>query len=345
MRAVALLSGGLDSVLASRVILEQGVELEALNFVSVFCTCTPKNSSCSASRSAVRQLGISLKVVNTSDEFLEVVKNPKHGYGRNLNPCLDCRILMFRKAREYMSEIGASFLVTGEVLGERPMSQRRDAMKLIEKQGGVEGLVVRPLSAALLEPSIPEKEGWIDRGRLLSIRGRSRKPQIELARSYGIADYPCPAGGCRLTDPGFAERMKDLMKYSPDFSLNDVQLLKVGRHFRLSPSSKTVVGRNEVENKKLLALSSEYDVLLEVVDFAGPLTLVRPAAGQQGLLFAAAITARYSKACHLPWVKAAIFQKKGARKDDVKVAPADGESMARVRIGNQRTGRPSTCKT
>ncbi len=345
MRAVALLSGGLDSILATRVILDQGVEVEALNFVSVFCTCTSKSSSCSAARSAVKQLGISLKAINSSDEFLEVVKNPKHGYGRNLNPCLDCRILMFRKAREYMDEIGASFLFTGEVLGERPMSQRRDAMELIDKQAGVKGLVVRPLSAALLEPSIPEKEGWIDREKLLSISGRSRKPQIALARSYGIADYPCPAGGCRLTDPGFAARMKDLMKYLPDFSLNDVQLLKVGRHFRLSPSTKTVVGRNEVENKNLLALSSEDDVLLEVVDFAGPLTLVRPPVEQQELLFAAAITARYSKACHLPLVKVAVFHKNGTKKDDVKVAPADEESMARVRIGNQETGRPSTYKT
>ncbi len=176
MRAVALLSGGLDSILAIRVLLEQGLELEALNFASVFCTCTPKHSACSAASSAVRQLGIDLVVVNTSEAFLEVVKHPKHGYGRNLNPCLDCRILMFRKAREYMRDIGAAFLVTGEVLGERPMSQRRQAMKLIEKEAGLEGLVVRPLSAGLLEPSIPEREGWVDREKLLSIRGRSRKP-------------------------------------------------------------------------------------------------------------------------------------------------------------------------
>ena len=209
MRAVALLSGGLDSLLAIKVMLEQGVEVEALNFVSVFCTCTPKSSSCSAARSAVRQLGVPLKALNTSKQFLEVVKSPKHGYGRNLNPCLDCRILMFRQARTYLRKTGASFVITGEVLGERPMSQRREAMKLIEAEAGLEGLVVRPLSAALLEPTIPEQKGWIDRSRLLKIRGRSRKPQIELARTYGLTDYPCPAGGCLLTDAGFAGRMMD----------------------------------------------------------------------------------------------------------------------------------------
>ncbi len=336
MRAVALLSGGLDSTLAIRVILDQAVDVEALNFVSVFCTCTPNSSPCSVAESAVRQLGIGLKVINTSREFLEVVKNPKHGYGSNLNPCLDCRILMFRKAGKYMQEIGASFLLTGEVLGERPMSQRRDAMKLIEKAAGLEGLVVRPLSAALLEPSIPEKKGWIDRSKLLSIQGRSRKPQIELARAYGIADYPCPAGGCRLTDPAFAERMKDLMRYDPDFSVHDVHLLKVGRHFRLSPSAKAIVGRNEEENKKLHALSGEEDALLEVIDFPGPLTVVRGSAGQQELLFSAAITARYSKAAHLNRVGVAVSNKEGTRSTEVHVTPVDQESLARVRIGKAR---------
>ena len=155
VRALALLSGGLDSILAIRLILDHGVDVEALTCRSVFCTCTPRNWSCSAAQSATEQLGVSLKTVNTSEEFLEVVRNPKHGYGRNLNPCLDCRILMFRKAAKYMREIGASFIVTGEVLGERPMSQRRDAMKLIESEAGLDGLIVRPLSAALLEPSIP----------------------------------------------------------------------------------------------------------------------------------------------------------------------------------------------
>ena len=332
MRAVALLSGGLDSLLAVKVMLEQGVEVEALNFVSVFCTCTPKNSSCSAARSAVRQLGIPLKAVNTSKQFLEVVKSPKHGYGRNLNPCLDCRILMFRQARTYLRKTGASFVITGEVLGERPMSQRREAMKLIEAEAGLEGLVVRPLSAALLEPTIPERKGWIDRSRLLKIRGRSRKPQIELARTYGLTDYPCPAGGCLLTDAGFAGRMMDLMTHDPDFSLNDVELLKVGRHFRLSAQTKAIVGRDEEENRKLSALSTQGDRLLEVVDFPGPLTVVRGVPDAEELHRAAAITVRYSKARCLDRVKVSIMDGAGAQIDQVQVPPAQEECLSELRV-------------
>ena len=226
MKAVMLLSGGLDSLLAARVLLDQGIELEALNFVTAFCNCTPKSRCCSSAASAVQQLGISLKVINSTQDFLKVVRNPAHGYGSNLNPCIDCRILMFRKAADYMRETGASFIVTGEVLGERPMSQRREAMNLIEKEAGLEGLIVRPLSAELLDPSMPEKEGWIDRKKLLAIRGRSRKPQIALAASYGLKDYPCPAGGCLLTDPIFAARMRDLMQHKPAFTVPDVSFSK-----------------------------------------------------------------------------------------------------------------------
>jgi len=340
MRAVALLSGGLDSLLATRVILDQGVEVKALNFVSAFCTCTPHGRSCSAALSAVRQLGVGLKTVNTSEEFLEVVKSPKHGYGRNLNPCLDCRILMFRKARQYMHETGASFLVTGEVLGERPMSQRRDAMRLIEKEAGVKGLVVRPLSAALLQPSMPEERGWVDRSKLLGITGRSRKPQIQLAQHCGLVDYPCPAGGCRLTEPGFAARMGDLMAHAPGLCLNDVQLLKVGRHFRLSPSAKALVGRDEEENGRLLALSTEADILVELMDFLGPLTVVRGEASAEDLLLSAAITVRYSKARSLKTARVALSKKDAVRKQELCVAAADEKRIAEMRIGSSPQNGP-----
>src|SRR4030067_2044260 len=173
MKAIALLSGGLDSTLAVRVIMEQGVELEALNFMTVFCTCTNRGATCLASQKAVETLGIPLKVFNVSEEYLNVVRNPKHGYGSNMNPCIDCRIFMLKKAKVYMEESGASFIVTGEVLGQRPMSQRRDAMRLIEKEAGLEGFILRPLSAQALPASIPEKEGWIDREGLLKIQGRA----------------------------------------------------------------------------------------------------------------------------------------------------------------------------
>jgi tRNA U34 2-thiouridine synthase MnmA/TrmU len=275
MKAIALLSGGLDSTLAAKLVLEQGIELEALNFLTVFCTCTNRGETCLASQKAVDALGIPLKVFNVSEEYLDVVKHPKHGYGSNMNPCIDCRIFMMKKAKAYMEEAGASFIVTGEVLGERPMSQRRDAMRLIEKEAGLDGLVLRPLSAKLLSASIPEKEGWVDREKLLKIQGRSRKPQIQLADHFGIRDYPCPAGGCLLTDPGFAQRMRDLNRYHPDFLLNDVHLLKMGRHFRLSPHLKLVVGRNEEENQKIQTFSQEGDFLLKVSRYPGPLSLLR----------------------------------------------------------------------
>ncbi len=295
-KAIALLSGGLDSTLAARLVLDQGVNLEALNFMTVFCTCTNRGATCLASQKAVETLGIPLKVFNVSEEYLDVVKNPKHGYGSNMNPCIDCRIFMLKKAKAYMEESGARFIVTGEVLGQRPMSQRRDAMRLIEKEAGLGGLILRPLSAQFLPITLPEREGWIDREKLLNIQGRSRKPQIRLAEQYNIHDYPCPAGGCLLTDPGFARRMRDLMNHEPDFSLNDVHLLKFGRHFRLSPKVKLVVGRNEEDNQKIETFSQVRDILLKTVRYPGPLALLRGEASEAEMEKAASITARYSKA-------------------------------------------------
>ena len=296
MKSIALLSGGLDSTLAAKIVIEQGVDLEAVNFITVFCTCTTRGATCLASQKAVETLGIPLRVFNVSDEYLGVVKHPKHGYGRNMNPCIDCRIFMLKKAKAYMEESGAAFIVTGEVLGQRPMSQRRDAMRLIEKEAGLEGLILRPLSANVLPITIPEKEGWVDRKKLLNFQGRSRKPQIELAEHYGIHDYPCPAGGCLLTDPGFAKRMKDLMRHQPDFSLNDVHLLKMGRHFRLSDGVKLVVGRNEEENRKIETFVKGKDILLKVSNFPGPVSLLRGKLDAGDVERAAAITAHYSKA-------------------------------------------------
>ena len=303
MKAIALLSGGLDSTLAAKVVMEQGIKLEALNFLTVFCTCTNREDTCLASQKAVETLGIPLKVFNVSEEYLDVVKHPRHGYGSNMNPCIDCRIFMLKKAKAYMEGSGASFVVTGEVLGERPMSQRRDAMRLIEKEAGLEGFILRPLSAKLLPASIPEKEGWVDREKLLNIQGRSRKPQIQLAENFGIRDYPCPAGGCLLTDPGFARRMKDLILHNPEFSLNDVHLLKMGRHFRLFPKIKLVVGRNEEENQKIQTFAQEEDILLRLSCFPGPLSLLRGEVNGASIEKAAALTVRYSKARDLEKVE------------------------------------------
>jgi tRNA U34 2-thiouridine synthase MnmA/TrmU len=296
MKAIALLSGGLDSTLAAKVMMEQGIELEALNFMTVFCTCTNRGETCLASQKAVKNLGIPLRVFNVSEEYLNVVKDPPHGYGRNMNPCIDCRIFMLKKAKKYMEESEAAFIITGEVLGQRPMSQRRDAMYLIEKEAGLGGLVLRPLSAKVLPMTLPEREGWVDREKMLKFQGRSRKPQIELANYYGIHDYPCPAGGCLLTDPGFAKRMKDLIVHDSNFSLNDVHLIKVGRHFRFSKEVKLIVGRNEEENQKIKTFALENDLLLKVLSFPGPLSLLRGKLDEGDIEKAAAITVHYSKA-------------------------------------------------
>ena len=295
MKAIALLSGGLDSTLATKVVIDQGIEVGALNFLTVFCTCTNRGETCLASQKAVDALGISLKVFNVSGEFLDIVRHPKHGYGSNMNPCIDCRIFMLKKAKAYMKESGASFLITGEVLGQRPMSQRRDAMRLTEKEAELEGLILRPLSAKFLPVTIPEKEGWVDREKLLNFQGRSRKPQMKLAAYFGIRDYPCPAGGCLLTDPGFARRMRDLTDHDPDFSLNDVHLLKMGRHFRFSPELKLVVGRSEEENQKIQTFAQAEDILLRLAHSPGPLSLLRGEASEEQLREASAVTVRYSK--------------------------------------------------
>ncbi|MCJ7642627.1 MAG: tRNA 4-thiouridine(8) synthase ThiI [Desulfobacterales bacterium] len=333
MKAIALLSGGLDSTLAAKIILEQGIELEALNFLTVFCNCTHRGETCLASKKAVEGLGIPLRVLNVSEEYLAVVKHPNHGYGRNMNPCIDCRIFMLKKTKEYMETSGTSFIITGEVLGQRPMSQRREAMRLIEKEAGLEGFIVRPLSAKFLPATIPEERGWVDRERLLNISGRSRKPQIKMAEQFGIRDYPCPAGGCLLTDPGFARRMRDLMVHRPDFSLNDVHLLKIGRHFRLSPSIKLVVGRNEDDNQKIQAFSKDGDLLMMALGTPGPLALLRGGTGSEEIEKAAAITVRYGKAKDMKNVEVQ-YRRVGEDADrSLWISPVSDGEIKECRIG------------
>ncbi len=291
-KAVMLLSGGLDSTLAAKMMLDMGIELEAINFVTTFCTCTKKGCQHQASKVA-NELGIKITVENITEEYLEVVKNPKHGYGSGVNPCIDCRIFTFKRAKSFMEKIGASFVVTGEVLGERPMSQRKDAIMIIERESGLKKLVLRPLSAKLFAPTIPEEEGVVNRELLLDIYGRSRKPQIKLAKEIGINDYPCPAGGCLLTDPAFSKRAKDLLAHNA-FTLDNVRLLKFGRHIRLSSDTKLVVGRDEQENEMITGLSKEGDLLIAAKDLPGPVGLLRGADKTGTLKSALGIVARYT---------------------------------------------------
>jgi len=290
-KALALLSGGLDSTLAAKLILDQGVEVEAINLVTPFCFCDTD-----ALNRLRKKLSVKIHRVFLGQEFLDMVVDPPHGYGSQMNPCIDCRILMFKKAKQLAERIEADFLVTGEVLDERPFSQKKDSMLLIERKAGIEGKVLRPLSAQLLPETDPEKEGLADRDMLLAIRGRRRAPQIELAKKLNIGDYPNPSGGCLLTDPRFAERLREHLKNERMLTSRDIELLKLGRHFRVN-GAKIIVGRNEEENKKLLTIAKKHEIpSLEAVDHMGPLTLLVGEANPDVLRKAVAITVRYSDA-------------------------------------------------
>ncbi|OGW82696.1 MAG: hypothetical protein A2987_03540 [Omnitrophica bacterium RIFCSPLOWO2_01_FULL_45_10] len=329
-KAVALLSGGLDSILAIRLMLEQEVEIEALNFLTVFCTCTRKGCQ-NAAKTAAETLKVPLKIVNISEEYLQIVKSPKHGYGSNMNPCIDCRIFIFKKAKEYMEKVGASFIITGEVLGERPMSQRKDAILLIEKEAGLKGLILRPLSAKFFEPTIPENQGLINRNRLLDISGRSRKPQIALAEGFGINDYPCPAGGCLLTDSGFARRIKDLIEHD-SLDLSNVRLLKTGRHFRLTENAKLIIGREDSENAVLEAQIEDGDICLRLSDYPSPFSIIRGDADNGLIELAASVVAYHTKfrgqeTLRIDYRKVPILNH-----TTISIRPAKLEEVEKIRI-------------
>lgn len=296
--ALALLSGGLDSTLAIKVTQDAALvplEIEAVHFSTVFCRCDGKDGACgSAAKDVADKLKVRIRDINNTGSLMEAVRKPRHGYGSNINPCIDCRISIINATRKVMDEMGASFIITGEVLGQRPMSQHLRALALIEKETKLQGMILRPLSARLLAPTVPEKNKWVDREKLLTISGRSRKSQISLARLLDIKDYPCPAGGCLLTDPAYAIKMKDLIQYNPDFVLNDVLLLQVGRHFRLREDLRLIVGRNKKENQSILNLARPDDILLEIKDYIGPVALVRGKCHEGDIKLAGGITGRYA---------------------------------------------------
>ena len=296
-KALALLSGGLDSTLAVKVMLDQGIAVEALNFTSPFCTCTGKNAGCKSEAVRVaEEFGIPIKVMTKGLDYLEVVRRPRHGYGKGLNPCIDCRIFLLRKAKEYMSESGADFVITGEVLGQRPMSQRRDTLRVIERESGLEGLLLRPLSAQFFEPTIPEREGWIDRSKLLAMKGRSRKDQIQLAEELDVRNYPCPAGGCLLTETSFVPKVKDVFDHSDELNLRDFRMLKIARHFRLGERTKVLIGRSEADNNLLEAAAQQGETALRWVDGSSPLGVVMGRQDDDCITLAAKILLRYTKA-------------------------------------------------
>lgn len=291
MKALGLLSGGLDSSLAVKMIKDQGIEVIALKFTSPFCNCD-SGGKCHAPVLA-KELGIRLITIAKDEDYLDIVRNPRFGRGSGMNPCLDCRIYMLEHAKKIAEDIDAKFIFTGEVLGQRPMSQHRRAMDLIEHEVGLEGKILRPLSAGLMPPTEAELNGWVDREKLLSISGRSRKPQIKLADEIGLADYPCPAGGCLLTSKEFAVRLKDHIDHHPGrITWNDIALLKLGRHLRIS-GRKLIIGRDERENRDLLRFAGDSFLLLEPAAIPGPVALMER--GDLSIIpEAASIVARYS---------------------------------------------------
>ncbi|NQT88913.1 tRNA 4-thiouridine(8) synthase ThiI [bacterium] len=335
IKAVALLSGGLDSSLAARIVLDQGVEVEGLHFVSIFNGSAPEQSTLMRPLRVARQLGIPARTYNFTREQLELVKSPPHGYGSSMNPCIDCHMAMFKRAAERMAEIGAKFLITGEVVGQRPMSQRRPVLQLICKETGLGGLLLRPLSAKLLPPSIPEQEGWVDRERLLDIEGRSRKRQIALAREYGMTEHASPAGGCLLTDPGFSARLRDLLDSDAETDLSDFHLLKVGRQFRLDAATKVVMGRRQSENGVIITFAKPADLLLTTRDTPGPTAVLRGAHSEEHIRTASALTARYSRLHENATVAISVRPGRtaeAAAPTVIDVAPITDDAAAAIRI-------------
>ena len=274
-KAIALMSGGLDSSLAVRLAMDMGIDILGVHFTGPFCQCN-RGTDCELNyaRQQAEKTDIPFKILPLGEEYLDIVADPPHGYGSGVNPCIDCRILMFRKAKEYMLANDASFIVTGEVLGQRPMSQLRDKLRIIEKESGLVGLIVRPLCAQHMPETIAERDGLIDRSKMLSIQGRGRREQIDMARSLAIGDYPCPAGGCLLTDKNFAAKVRDALQHEGLF-LKDIPLHKIGRHFRLADGCKLVVGRDERENSRIEKLVQNDDIVLAPADVPGPSALLR----------------------------------------------------------------------
>jgi tRNA-uridine 2-sulfurtransferase len=307
-KAVSLISGGLDSMLATKVILDQGVHVEGINFFTGFCVeghthaIRAKDKKKEKRNNALwvaEELGIKLHIIDVIEEYKDVVLNPKHGYGQHLNPCLDCKIFMVNKAAAWawMEENDFDFIITGEVIGQRPMSQRKATMPIIARESGADDRLLRPLSARNLPRTLPEREGWVDRDKLFGFSGRNRTPQIELAESLGIKEYSQPAGGCCfLTDKSYASKLGDLWQSRGEraYELDDIMLLKVGRHLRPAPHYKLIISREDGENHYLSGYQHEYTII-RPVSHGGPVTLIDGTPNDADLLLAARIAARYSQ--------------------------------------------------
>jgi tRNA U34 2-thiouridine synthase MnmA/TrmU len=343
VRALGLLSGGLDSSLAALMIRAQGIEVEGLYFNTGFCLVEARQRVCRRNapppvhhgEEFSKAFDIPMRIVDIRDEYLEVLKNPKHGYGSAFNPCIDCRIFMFRKARAVMLEERHDFIFTGEVSGQRPMTQMPRMLKHIEKASGLWGLIVRPLSAKLLPPTIPEQEGKVNREMLLDIHGRRRAVQMDLAEKYGLREFPTPSGGCCfLTDPHLKWRFKDLLQFKskPNITYREFYILKYGRHFRLSPQAKLIAGRDEPENEYLMA-NAEGFVVLKPESHPGPLGLLEPAADEAALATALRLMASYCTKDAGEPVEFTLFHPDGSH--TTRAALPDAGAPDRYRIAKE----------
>ncbi len=336
-KAVALISGGLDSMLAAKAVMEQGIHVEGINFFTGFCveghthairkrqTDKPKRNN---SLWVAEQLNIKLHIIDIIEEYKQVLLNPKHGYGANMNPCLDCKIFMVNKARQWMVENRFDFIITGEVIGQRPMSQRKQTMPIVAAESGADDLLLRPLSAQNLPATLPERNGWIDRNRLFNFSGRSRKPQMALAAEYGFKDYAQPAGGCCfLTDASYSQKLVDLWhaRGERDYDLDDVMLLKVGRHIRPQPHFKIIVAREDGESRFMSGYKNEF-ISMNCASHHGPLALIDGKTDEDGLMLAGQIVARYGQGREADQVEVTIRDQAGNERN-IFVKPLSAEQV------------------
>lgn len=335
-KAVALISGGLDSMLAAKAVQEQGIHVEGINFYTGFCVeghthaIRKKDKEKQKRNNALwvaEQLGIKLHIVDVIEDYKDVVINPKHGYGAHLNPCLDCKVFMVSKAKQWIKENDFDFIVTGEVIGQRPMSQRKETMPVVSQESGAGDLLLRPLCAKLLPPTLPELKGWIDRDKFFNFSGRTRKPQMSLAERYGFKDYAQPAGGCCfLTDEHYSDKLADLwaVRGSKRYELDDIMLLKVGRHLRPKPNFKMIIAREEGETKFLQGYRKSF-THMNTLSHGGPLVLIDGDPTEDDLKLAAEVTARYSQGRDAESVEVRIVH--NGKEQNILVEPIPGNKI------------------
>lgn len=329
--AIALFSGGLDSALAILLMLQQNIEVTAITFMTHFGCDLGDRSSCGANPyPAAEKYGFNVKLMHLGQKFVDIVENPQYGRGKNMNVCTDCRILMLNEAKDFMEMVNADFIITGEVMGQRPMSQIKSKMELVLAKTGLKGKLLRPLSAKKLEPTEPELNGMIDREKLEGITGRSRKRQIEMAKEFGLDDYPSPASGCLLTDSGYSNRLRDLLANSERLVFEDLNLLRLGRHFRLDKDTRVIVGRNEQENNSLIAYKKPSHSRLEAIHISSPVTLLIGEPTDDNLMKASMITARYTTDRDKPKVKITLIDDNSDKSFDV--VPATDQDLSYIAI-------------